>query len=49
LIHTVSNRFYLQGFATTGLLTVGLPVAHLPLVYMITGAFAPVPEIAAFP
>jgi predicted MFS family arabinose efflux permease len=57
LLHTVSNRFYLQGFATTGLLTVGgfmlmpfmsvfmvynigLPIAHLPLVYMITGAFS---------
>jgi predicted MFS family arabinose efflux permease len=57
LLHTVSNRFYLQGFATTGLLSVGgfmlmpfmsvfmvynigLPIAHLPLVYMITGAFS---------
>ena len=57
LIHTVSNRFYLQGFATTGLLTVGgfmlmpfmsvfmvhnigLPVDHLPLIYMVTGAFS---------
>lgn len=57
LIKTVSNRFYLQGFATTTLLTVGgfmlmpftsafmvhnvgLPVARLPLVYVLTGLFS---------
>jgi predicted MFS family arabinose efflux permease len=53
-LHTVSTPRYLQGFATTGLLTVGgfmlmpfmsnftvhnmgIPLNHLPLVYMITG------------
>jgi predicted MFS family arabinose efflux permease len=53
-LHTVSTARYLQGFATTGLLTVGgfmlmpfmsnftvhnmgIPIQHLPLVYMVTG------------
>jgi len=53
-LHTVSTPRYLQGFATTGLLTVGgfmlmpfmsnftvhnmgVPIEHLPLVYMVTG------------
>jgi predicted MFS family arabinose efflux permease len=57
LLQTVSNRRYIEGFATTGLLSVGgfmlmpfisvftvnnigLPLSHLPLVYMITGAFS---------
>jgi predicted MFS family arabinose efflux permease len=57
LLHTVSTPRYLQGFVTTGLLTiggfmlmpftsafvvhnVGLPIERLPLLYVITGAFA---------
>jgi len=57
LIQTVSNRSYLQGFATTTLLSVGgfmlmpfmsaftvhnvgVPLAKLPLVYVIVGLFA---------
>lgn len=57
LLVTITNRDYLQGFATTGLLSVGgfmlmpymsvftvhnlgLSLAQLPLVYMITGAFS---------
>jgi predicted MFS family arabinose efflux permease len=57
LLQTLSNRRYIQGFVTTGLLSVGgfmlmpfmsvftvnnigLPLEHLPLVYMITGAFS---------
>jgi predicted MFS family arabinose efflux permease len=57
LVKTVSNRFYLQGFATTALLSVGgfmlmpfmsafmvhnvgVPVARLPLVYVLTGLFS---------
>lgn len=59
LLHTVSTPRYLQGFATTGLLTVGgfmlmpftsafvvhnvaLPIERLPLLYVVTGAFAAV-------
>jgi predicted MFS family arabinose efflux permease len=55
LVQTVTNRRYIQGFATTGLLTVGgfmlmpfmsvytvhnigIPLEHLPLIYMITGS-----------
>jgi predicted MFS family arabinose efflux permease len=57
LMQTVSNRSYLQGFATTTLLSVGgfmlmpfmsaftvhnvgVPLAKLPLVYVIVGLFA---------
>jgi predicted MFS family arabinose efflux permease len=57
LIQTVSNKFYLQGFATTTLLSVGgfmlmpfmsaftvhnvgVPVAKLPLVYVLVGLFS---------
>jgi len=55
LLQTITDRQYIQGFATTGLLTVGgfmlmpfmtvytvhnigLPLEHLPIVYMITGS-----------
>jgi predicted MFS family arabinose efflux permease len=57
LLQTVVNRRYIQGFLTTGLLSVGgfmlmpfisvftvnnigLPLARLPLVYMVTGVFS---------
>lgn len=59
LLHTLAQPRYLQGFATTGLLSIGgfmlmpfvsafnvynigLPLARLPLLYLITGLFSAV-------